>query len=257
MDPSDTHLLKLRAQDFVTSLVLILVSVFFLWQTSLLPFFNTSVAGVDSAKWYNSAAIVPYGIFGALLFMSVGLMVRSITDGGLKFLIDASGLHIDRQEALRLAAISIILLSYIFALVPRVDFIICSAVLITALIWGFHQSTRPRMIGSALSVMFAGLYALVSNFPQSDWQKNHDDDWVTLAVWVGLTVWMHISTRTSSTAPAVVKVTPWLSIFAPLILVISMAFGFRQNVPNRGGLLFSQIEYTYYVKIRPLWQGTN
>ena len=53
----------------------------------------------------------------------------------------------------------------------------------------------------------------------------------------------------------IVKITPVLSIIAPLILVVAMAFGFRQNVPNRTGLLFSHIEYHYYVSIRPLWQG--
>ena len=52
----------------------------------------------------------------------------------------------------------------------------------------------------------------------------------------------------------VTRVTPWIAVGAPLILVCAMAFGFRQNVPNRGGLIFSQIEYHYYVTLRPLWR---
>jgi hypothetical protein len=48
---------------------------------------------------------------------------------------------------------------------------------------------------------------------------------------------------------------PVIAILAPVILVCAMAFGFRQNVPNRGGLIFSQIEYHYYVTLRPLWRS--
>ncbi len=49
-------------------------------------------------------------------------------------------------------------------------------------------------------------------------------------------------------------VIPAIAILAPLILVCAMAFGFRQNVPNRGGLIFKQIEYHYYVTLRPIWR---
>ena len=44
-----------------------------------------------------------------------------------------------------------------------------------------------------------------------------------------------------------------MAVLVPLMLVLAMAFGFRQNVPNRSGLLFSQIEYHYYVTLKPLW----
>jgi hypothetical protein len=52
----------------------------------------------------------------------------------------------------------------------------------------------------------------------------------------------------------VARATPWIAVLAPLVLICAMAFGFRQNIPNRGGLLFSQIEYHYYVTLRPLWK---
>ena len=46
---------------------------------------------------------------------------------------------------------------------------------------------------------------------------------------------------------------PVIAVVAPLILILAMAYGFRQNVPNRGGLIFKQIEYQYFVNIKPLW----
>ncbi|MFG6604803.1 hypothetical protein, partial [Sulfitobacter sp. 1A09134] len=67
--------------------------------------------------------------------------------------------------------------------------------------------------------------------------------------WMLLSVWMLVHDRSR-----IARSTPWIALLTPLILVTAMAFGFRQNVPNRGGLLFSQIEYHYYVTLRPLWR---
>ena len=88
------------------------------------------------------------------------------------------------------------------------------------------------------------------HLPQSQWSKPHDDDWLTLAVWIVLSViaWRGPRDR-------VARAVPVIAITAPLVLVCAMAFGFRQNVPNRGGLIFSQIEYQYYVNIRPIWRN--
>jgi len=70
-----------------------------------------------------------------------------------------------------------------------------------------------------------------------------------LLVWLALTAWMLRAVKSR-----IARATPWIAALAPLILICAMAFGFRQNIPNRGGLLFSQIEYHYYVTLRPLWK---
>lgn len=138
---------------------------------------------------------------------------------------------------------------FIFALVPRVDFILASGLVITALIYGFHEGRVERMLLVAIVVLVPGIYALVAHFPQAEWNKPHDDDWLVLIAWVLLTVWMLLKDRSR-----IARATPWIAVLVPLVLVTAMAFGFRQNVPNRGGLLFSQIEYHYYVNLRPLWR---
>ena len=76
------------------------------------------------------------------------------------------------------------------------------------------------------------------------------DDWVTLALWVALT----LVVLTKAASERVLRFVPLVAILAPLILVCAMAFVFRQNVPARGGLIFKQIEYHYYVTLRPLWK---
>ena len=73
----------LRTRDFWGASALIAASLFFLWQSSTIPLFDNANAGVSSADWYNSAAIVPLGIFTALLGMLASRsLVAGISIGG-------------------------------------------------------------------------------------------------------------------------------------------------------------------------------
>ncbi len=240
----------LRTRDFWGALALMAISAFFLWRTFDIPLWGENRAGVSSANWYNSAAIVPLGIFSALAALSLVLLGISIRAGGAQRALSSVGIGWSAKEALRFSTIGIILFFYVAGLVPRVDFVLCSGLLITALTFGFHKGQGRRMILAALSVAVAGGYALAAHLPQSEWAA-HDDDWLTLLVWIGLTVWMLCRAR----GDRVLKAVPTIAVIVPALLVCAMAFGFRQNVPNRGGLLFKQIEYHYYVTIRPLWRG--
>ena len=240
----------LRARDFWAALVLIVVSTFFLWRTSYIPLFGGNRAGVSGASWYNSAAIVPLGVFGAMLVLAIILLIIAIRAGGATTALTSVGIGWNRFEAIRFTTIGVIIGSYIAGLVPRVDFILGSGLLITAFIYGFHKGEPRRMVIAAIAVFIPATYAFIVHLPQSEWSKPHDDDWLTLAVWIVLSViaWRGPRDR-------VARAVPVIAIAAPLILVCAMAFGFRQNVPNRGGLIFSQIEYQYYVNIRPMWRN--
>ncbi len=244
----------MRARDFWTSLVLIAVSLFFLYRTSLIPFFQANAAGVQG-RWYNSAALVPFGIFAALLVLALILLFIAIKDGGAARAFDKLGIGFSVPECIRLTCISAILAGYIFGLVPRVDFILCSALVITALIWGFHAGDRVAMVLSTVIVVAAAAYALLVHFPRSEWTKPHDDDLVVLAAYLMITAAMFARSAMLGRLDRVIRLTPVIAIVVPLILVIAMAFGFRQNVPNRHGLLFSKIEYYYYVSLKPLWSA--
>lgn len=240
----------LRARDFWGALVLMALSAFFLWRTFDIPLFGGNRAGVSAASWYNSAAIVPLGLFIVLLLLSFVLLGISIKAGGARMALTSVGIGWDRDEALRFSTIGVILFFYVVGLVPRVDFIAASGLLITALIFGFHKGHGHRMVLCAAAVAICGLFAMARHLPQSEWTA-HDDDVVTLVVWAALTVWVLIKAR----GDRVLKVAPLIAVLTPLVLVCAMAFGFRQNVPNRGGLIFSQIEYHYYVTLRPLWRS--
>ncbi len=247
---NNDELATLRARDFWGALVLIAVSAFFLVRTFDIPLWGGNRAGVSSASWYNSAAIVPLGIFSAMLILSFVLLLIAIRAGGARDAMTAAGIGWNSDEAIRFSTIGVILFFFIAGLVPRVDFIACSGLLITALTFGYHQGHARRMVISATVVSLCGLYALIAHLPQSQWAA-HDDDVVTLLGWAALTFVMLRAAKSDR----VLKICPVIAVIAPIILVCAMAFGFRQNVPNRGSLIFSKIEYHYYVSLRPLWRS--
>ncbi|WP_336054936.1 hypothetical protein [Nitratireductor sp. CH_MIT9313-5] len=249
---------RLRQQDFWTALVLIAVSIFFLYKTSEIPFFRANAAGVESGQWYNSAALVPYGIFAAILLLGLSLLLTAIRQGGAPNALQVQAVRdwMTSSSAGRMGAVALILLCYIFGLVPRVDFIIGSALVILALTFGFHIQ-RPRATFIALvAVLIPSIYALLVHFPQSEWNTPHDDDWLALAAFFALSITMFSDIRMAGEKPdGFLKAAPLVALLVPAFLIVAMAFGFRQNVPNRTGLFFKQIEYQYYVNVRPWLSG--
>lgn len=239
----------MRARDFWAALILLALSIFFLWKTSDIPLWGQNRAGVSGSDWYNSAAIVPLFIFGGLLVLSLVLLSISIRSGGARDALTAAGIGWNRSEALRVATIGLMMMSYVVGLVPRVDFILCSGLLITALTFGYYGGHAQRAVTSCIFVGAVGGFAFLGYRAQADWTA-HVDDWMTLIAWGLLTGLVLMR----STHERVLRVVPVIAVLAPLILVCAMAFGFRQNVPARGGLIFKQIEYHYYVTLRPLWR---
>ncbi|MEP3275966.1 MAG: hypothetical protein ABJN26_26785 [Stappiaceae bacterium] len=250
---------ELRRKDFYTALVLIGLSLFFLYKTSEIPFFEANAAGVESGKWYNSAALVPYAVFVAMLVLSVTLLVIAIKGGGkpthLSF-EQFSGWFV--QGGGKVTLIAVYLLLYIFALVPRIDFTIASALVFAALVFSFHEDRfRPMLLG-LFFVAVPSFYALVVHLPRAEWTKPHDDDWVGLISFILLCISVMTEIRlTHGRFPFYAKLTPFIAAFLPLLLVVTMAFGFRQNVPNRTGLIFQNVEYHYYVTIKPWLAGKS
>ena len=244
----------LRRQDFWTALLLLAGSLFFLWKTTEIPFFKADAAGVEAGRWYNSAALVPYGIFTGIFALGAALLVIAIRQGGAPKTISIEPLleSIGSFAGRRMAAASLIMLAYIFCLVPRVDFTIASALVLAALIYGFHE-TRWRATAIAITaVLMPAGYSLLANFPQSRWNAPHDDDWLTLAAFIALSIVMQFEVKAATGGTErYIRLTPVIAFVVPLFLVVVMAFGFRQNIPNRTGLLFQQVEYHYFVTLKP------
>ncbi|MEM6984947.1 MAG: hypothetical protein AAF499_00280 [Pseudomonadota bacterium] len=237
-----------RARDVWAALVLMGVSLFFLWKTTDIPLFGENRAGVSGTDWFTSAALVPLGIFGAMFALACVLLVIGVRGSGWRVAFSFAGLGISKTEFTRVLTVLTLLAAYIIALVPRVDFILSSALLITALVFGFYGGHPKRSALATVFVITPALYAWLQFREQRSWGA-HSDDWVTLAAWIGLVVCVLVAARRDP----VLRRVPVLAIVAPTVLVCAMAFGFRQNVPARTGLVFQQLEYHYFVSLKPLW----
>ncbi|WDR04526.1 hypothetical protein PSQ90_09265 [Devosia rhodophyticola] len=249
---------SLRQKDFWAALALMAASAGLLFKTLEIPFFQARAAGIADGKWYNSAAIVPYMVFGLLFVLSVTLLVISIRGDGLPTRADLEKIAAQARAPLfqKFCIICLMLLAYIFGLVPRVDFTLATALVMMALTYGFYEGRMRPAILSLILVLLPSVYAMIVHFPSEQWAKPHDDDIVTLIGFVVLVgVALVEAIRTHGSLPGYLRYVPIISFFTPLLLVIAMAFGFHQNVPNRTGLLFSQIEYHYYVTLKPLLDG--
>lgn len=242
----------LRARDFWASIVLFITVLFFLWKTTHIPFTDQ----INAGGWYNSAALVPGVLLLALLGLSVVLFVISIREGGAHAARQLSGLGLNKAELGRVFTLATMMFFYIVALVPRVDFVIGSALVTLALIFGYHRASQTRMWLACAVVSVAGLYALILHFPQAQWNKPHDDDMAAIICWVLIVLCLMVCGYKAKARLATTVLLPVvLSLLIPLLLVCAMAFGFKQNVPNRGGLLFSKIEYHYYVTLKPWFES--
>ncbi|MCG8568655.1 MAG: hypothetical protein MJB14_00810, partial [Spirochaetes bacterium] len=76
---------KLRAADFITAICLIVFSIIILKFASDMPIRDT-YAGVES-KFYVSPALFPILISGILIILAIVLLLKSIKDGGMKYLL--------------------------------------------------------------------------------------------------------------------------------------------------------------------------
>ena len=247
--PTGPDRATLRARDFWAGIGLAAISTFFLIRTAALPFWEPSGGGVTGAGPHASAGLVPFGIFGTLLVLALVLIGIAIREGGAARALSAAGIGWDWAEAGRLATLAVILTAYIVGLVPRSDFVIASALLIQALIYGFHEGRPVRRRIAAALVALPAIYAMVFHLPQAEWGAK-DDDWVTLACFAILAA---LTLRPG--APKAERAGLTIALLAPLILVSAMAFGFRQNVPNRSGLVFEQLQYHWYVTLRDWREG--
>ncbi len=114
---------KLRQYDFVTALVLILFSIWELLATMQMPM-KESYGGVQNS-WYVSPALLPLIVGLGILVLGTVLLINSIVTGGAKSFIESiknSSKMVITEETKRIFTVLLALFSFIFILIPNIDF---------------------------------------------------------------------------------------------------------------------------------------
>ncbi|GAB5374527.1 MAG: hypothetical protein AcusKO_09890 [Acuticoccus sp.] len=154
---ADPPLARLRKADAWTGLVLAIVAAAMVGKALTFPLTGT-YAGVKNA-WYVSPALFPLIVGGMLFILSLGLMVRAFRDhrrlrpGASVLGLSRDALPAHGGHALLIAAL---LAAYIVGLIPRVDFILATALFLLAFIGAYFLTTAPvRILGVAALVLVA------------------------------------------------------------------------------------------------------
>ena len=129
---------RLRRADFITSIILILFGLWLLYETFQMPMKDT-YGGVENV-WYVSPALLPLIISIGIILLGFVLFLHSLKTGGAKKFIN--GLKQKKRgisESLtRLFIILLILISYVYLYIPRVDFFLSSLIFLFVFITGFY-----------------------------------------------------------------------------------------------------------------------
>lgn len=185
--PDANAVQRLRKADVWTGLVLAVVAIAMVAGALTFPLAGT-YAGVRNV-WYVSPALFPLIVGGLMLALSLGLVTRALREyraiapGCRVFRIEAGAIGREGANALLIAAL---LTFYIVGLVPRVDFVVATTLLLIVFIGTYViASTVGRgvlvaCLGGAGVMAFA--VALAGAWPAPRSSAQHIADGVVAVV---------------------------------------------------------------------------
>jgi hypothetical protein len=157
---------KLRKADIFSGVIISLFGLWVVGQALKMPM-KDSWGGVQNV-WFVSPALFPLFVGGMIVVLGVALTVNALKTVGLKGLTGTLGwlkstelIRFLKSEAMiRFHAIVVLLLSFVFLNVPRIDFFLCSVLFLLAFITMFYLDD-PALLIRMLRVYLAGTMAVI------------------------------------------------------------------------------------------------
>jgi len=147
---------ELRKKDFITSLILIAFGIFMILYTFTYIPMKDSWGGVMNV-WYVSPGLFPVCIGSLVVLMGMVLCRRAIKDGGAeKFFQDL--LRKERgisEKTLRFWGILLVILTYIYLYIPKIDFFLSTMLTLMVFI-SFFYLNRPDLLKRLFSFYLSG-----------------------------------------------------------------------------------------------------
>lgn len=148
--------IELRKKDFITSLILIAFGIFMILYTFDYIPMKDSWGGVMNV-WYVSPGLFPVCIGSLIVLMGVVLCRRAIKDGGaekfFKELFQKKGLI--SEKTLRFWGILLVILTYVYLYIPRIDFFLSTMLTLMVFI-SFFYLYRLDLLKRLFSFYLAG-----------------------------------------------------------------------------------------------------
>jgi hypothetical protein len=203
---------KLRKADIFSGVIISLFGLWVVGQALKMPM-KDSWGGVQNV-WFVSPALFPLFVGGMIVVLGVALTVNALKTVGLKGLTSTLGwlkstelIRFLKSEAmLRFHAIVVLLLSFVFLNVPRIDFFLCSVLFLLAFITMFYLDD-PALLVRMLRVYLAGTMAVILWFilgiPAAlEAALPYASDWLTLVFHSSL---LHLCVQAGTQSPRLRK----------------------------------------------------
>lgn len=182
---------KLRKADIFSGVTIGLFGLWVVSQALKMPM-KGSWGGVQNV-WFVSPALFPLFVGGIIVVLGIALVVNALKTVGISGLTDTLGwlkspelMRFLKSEAmLRFHAVVVLLFSFVFLNIPRIDFFLCSVLFLCAFISMFYLDD-PVLLVRMLRIYLAGTVVYILWFalglPKGlEATLPYPSDWLTLA----------------------------------------------------------------------------
>jgi putative tricarboxylic transport membrane protein len=231
-------LLRMRRADFWTSLIFFGIAAGMIGSAMTMPL-KESFAGVQNA-WYVSPALFPLMIAGGLVILATTLLRNAIRTGGACAALASVGGWVEASEdaTARMCVAIAIIAGYVYGFIPRVDYVIATALFLQVFIAAFYVGRKEVMRLQTAVYLFVAIPAFLTDllgfYPQPGTPLRNGVDLSILLIMVGL----GIATWRRVAADAVLR---WrlatsivVSIVVALLTSVSFKFGLLVPLPAEG-----------------------
>ena len=240
---------ELRRADFLTSLILVAFGAWVLREAFKMPL-RGSYAGVKNV-WYVSPALFPIIVGVFIVFLGTLLLVHAIRSGGAAFFVhrlrQVRLQKVVSEGNLRFLAILLALGTFVYLLIPRVDFFLASALFLLYTISAFYMEDIDLLkrfakfyaLGSLLFAIIAGgLPRLLAFLP-------FPNDMLALVFLGGYIGYGLAQTRTREVLRQKFVQSIGVALLVPFLLCVSFRFFLLVPLP-REGLIMEGLYRLYY-----------
>ena len=249
---------KLRKADILTSLFILALGIWIFIESTGMPM-KDNYGGVKNV-WYVSPALFPLIISIAFVILSVLVFVKAFSEigvEGIKEMIaglkkSTRGVLHPSESTIRFFGIMLILITFVYLNIPRIDFFLSSVLFLMAFISMFYfddpemlkRLMRFYSIGSAAFLVYflAGIHKIVIDL------FTYGTDVLALCFLIAYTIYARIVAGQEPAYKKKFRMALLLSIVVPLILLPVFKFFLLVPLPVEGGIvdLMSLIRYRVF-----------
>ena len=240
---------ELRKADFITSVLLLLFSVWIIIETLKMPMKDT-FGGVQNV-WYVSPALFPLIISIVIMVLAAVLLINSINSGGAKNFINNFSVRYRgiSEKNIRFISILLALLSFVYLNIPRIDFFISIILFLTFFISVFYFDDKDLLKKLTLfyftgSIIFIILFVFgISKIINSYYE--YFIDILALFFYLSYVIYNWVNIKSSNIFKKRLIVSLMVALVVPLILCPTFRYFLLVPLPKEG-LIIQMMHNIYY-----------